>query len=65
MASTGCELVINARDFSYNAIHEMTKAAYSSDGKLTIHGADILNYKEILMLCEEGRCHIAFEDIRI
>lgn len=60
----GCGLTIDANKFAYSEVRTMARQTRNSGGSLTIRNADIFSLSEIKMICEEGRGHITFADLR-
>lgn len=61
----GCGLTIDANKFAYSEVRTMARQTRNSGGSLTIRNAYIFSLSEIKMICEEGRGHITFADLKL
>ncbi|RXE72591.1 hypothetical protein ED551_12955 [Muribaculaceae bacterium Isolate-013 (NCI)] len=61
----GCGLTIDANRFAYSEVRTMARQTRNSGGSLTIRNAYIFSLSEIKMICEEGRGHITFADLKL
>ena len=61
----GCGLTIDANRFAYSDVRTMARQTRNSGGSLTIRNAYIFSLSEIKMICEEGRGHITFADLKL
>ena len=61
----GCGLTLDANRFACSEVRTWARQTRNSGGSLTIRNAYIFSLSEIKMICEEGRGHITFADLKL